>query len=81
MRVPGEVAVVGFDDIAAASLATPTLTTVAQDPRLAAQALVDTLIAQLREGRAERRLLPARLVVRRSCGASLGEADHHRRGD
>lgn len=66
LSVPGDVAVVGFDDITAASLATPPLTTVAQDARLAGAALVDTLLAQLRGEAPPCTTLPARLVVRKS---------------
>ena len=66
LSVPGDVAVVGFDDITAASLASPPLTTVAQDARLAGAALVDTLLAQLRGEAPPCTTLPARLVVRKS---------------
>jgi DNA-binding LacI/PurR family transcriptional regulator len=67
--VPGEVAVVGFDDIPSAGLANPPLTTIAQNTRLAGEVLVETLLRRIREEPAEARMLPARLVVRRSCGA------------
>jgi len=61
--------VVGFDDIPAAGLANPPLTTIAQNTRLAGEVLVETLLRRIREEPAEARMLPARLVVRRSCGA------------
>ncbi|MGH8263450.1 MAG: LacI family DNA-binding transcriptional regulator [Steroidobacteraceae bacterium] len=70
--VPARVSVVGFDDIPSASLTNPPLTTVMQDTRLAGEALGDTLLKLVTEGRAEGRVLPARLVVRRSCGGSDG---------
>ena len=66
--VPGAVSVVGFDDIPAATLANPPLTTVMQDTRLAGEVLVDTLLRSIRAEPAEDRTLPARLVVRKSCG-------------
>jgi DNA-binding LacI/PurR family transcriptional regulator len=69
--VPGTVAIVGFDDIPAANLANPPLTTIAQDMRLAGQALVDTLLRQLCGEPSESRVLPTRLVVRRSCGSGV----------
>ena len=64
--VPGDVAVVGFDDISAASLASPGLTTVTQDPRPAAEALVEALIEAVEVGSTSSRLLPVRLTVRES---------------
>jgi len=70
LRVPEDVAVIGFDDIAAASLTNPPLTTVVQDSRLAGQKLVETLIGCIREEPVESALLPTRLVVRRSCGSN-----------
>jgi len=69
LAVPADVAVVGFDDIPAAGLANPPLTTIAQNTRLAGEVLVETLLHRIREEPAEARMLPARLVVRRSCGA------------
>jgi DNA-binding LacI/PurR family transcriptional regulator len=70
LKVPEDVAVIGFDDIPAASLAHPPLTTVQQDYRRAGEALVDTLVKQIRNEKADTAALPARLVVRRSCGAA-----------
>jgi DNA-binding LacI/PurR family transcriptional regulator len=67
--VPRDVAVVGFDDIPAASLASPALTTVMQDTRAAGEVLVDTLLRSIRGETIETRVLPTRLVIRRSCGA------------
>lgn len=67
--VPGAVSVVGFDDIPAASIATPPLTTVMQDTRLAGEALVDSLLRSVHGEPVENKVLPTRLVVRRSCGA------------
>jgi DNA-binding LacI/PurR family transcriptional regulator len=61
-----ETAIVGFDDIPAASLASPPLTTVTQDARHAAEALIDTLVGSIETGCAENRLLPVRLTVRES---------------
>ncbi len=68
LAVPDQVAVTGFDDILAASMANPPLTTVAQDSRAAGGALVDTLLALIRGEAAPSVVLPARLVVRRSSG-------------
>jgi DNA-binding LacI/PurR family transcriptional regulator len=65
-RAVPQTAVVGFDDIPAASLASPPLTTVTQDSRQAAEALIDTLIESIEAGAAADRILPVRLTVRES---------------
>ena len=67
-RVPGDVAVTGFDDILAAGLANPPLTTVTQQPGEAGALLVDTLLKLVRNEATESRMLPARLVARGSSG-------------
>src|SRR6185503_13284064 len=43
LSVPGDIAVVGFDDIEAAALVRPALTTIQQDPHALGAAAVDTL--------------------------------------
>jgi DNA-binding LacI/PurR family transcriptional regulator len=67
-RVPGDIAVTGFDDILAAGFCNPPLTTVAQDARAAGERLVDTLLALVRSDPVDSVVLPARLVVRASSG-------------
>jgi DNA-binding LacI/PurR family transcriptional regulator len=66
LDVPGDIAVVGFDDIPAASLANPPLTTVQQDYRRAGEVLVDALLKQIRNQTADTTALPAKLVIRKS---------------
>lgn len=66
VRVPEDVAVVGFDDIPAASLANPPLTTVAQDAGAAGRTLVELLLGRIRDEPVASITLPTRLVVRRS---------------
>jgi len=61
-----EVAIVGFDDIPAACLASPPLTTVTQDARAAAEALVDALIEAIETGKTADQVLPVRLTARAS---------------
>jgi DNA-binding LacI/PurR family transcriptional regulator len=68
--IPDEVAIVGFDDIPAASLSTPRLTTVDQDARRAGEALIEALIEAVEQGHAKNRLLPVRLKIRESSRAA-----------
>ena len=71
LRVPEDIAVVGFDDSPIASLTSPTLTTVRQPIyRLGAEA-ARLLIDQLQDGPPEpqRERLPVEMVIRDSCGA------------
>ncbi|HEX8553657.1 MAG TPA: substrate-binding domain-containing protein [Sphingomonas sp.] len=66
LRVPDDIKVAGFDDIPAASLANPPLTTVAQDAGAGGRALVETLLDRIADRAVASRTLPTRLVVRRS---------------
>jgi DNA-binding LacI/PurR family transcriptional regulator len=69
IAIPGDVAVIGFDDIPAAGLAYPPLTTVQQDYRLAGETLVDTLLKLVDGIPTTSEMQAAKLVVRKSCGA------------
>jgi DNA-binding LacI/PurR family transcriptional regulator len=69
ISVPKDVAVIGFDDIPAALLAHPPLTTIQQDYRLAGETLVDALLGQIRNEQVNATMLPAKLIVRKSCGS------------
>ncbi len=66
--IPEDVAIVGFDDIPAASLTSPPLTTLVQDLKSAGELLVDSLLAQIEDRPPPTRTLPARLMIRRSSG-------------
>lgn len=68
-RVPGDIAVVGFDDIPIASMTRPPLTTVHQNIARAGEVLVDTLLAQIDGRDAPVPPLSVDLVVRASSGA------------
>lgn len=67
-RVPDDVSVVGFDDIAESSSFVPPLTTVHQDFAEVGRLCVDGVLRQIRNETAERgtTLVPTRLVVRDS---------------
>jgi len=69
LNVPQDVAVVGFDDIPAASYVRPPLTTVRQDTIAAGQALVEHVIRRIEGEDVAPMLLRPRLTVRESCGA------------
>ncbi len=66
--VPGDVAVVGFDDAPVAATTDPPLTTVAQPLGEMTRLVVELLLAQVAGGEPERaRVCPTRLVVRGSA--------------
>ncbi len=67
LSIPGDVGLVGFDDIPLAAFTHPPLTTVAQDATRAGAALVEGLIAQIRGEDIATTVLPPRLVVRQSA--------------
>lgn len=69
LDIPKDVAIVGFDDIPAAGMTHPPLTTIHQDYNQAGEVLVDTLLGQIRNVQAITAVLPAKLTVRQSCGA------------
>ena len=77
VRVPGDIAVTGFDDIPVARFLTPPLTTVRVGiAELGARALERLLDAMTGERQAHERrheVLPVSLVVRGSCGATPPE--------
>lgn len=68
LRVPDDVAVAGFDDIPISGFTNPSLTTVQQDTKQAAQILVESLVSLVQGEPVESRTIPATLVVRRSTG-------------
>jgi len=67
--VPGDVAVVGFDDMPLAAHVTPALTTVRQDIREASEGLVQSIVGLIQGQPVESTLMAPRLVVRDSCGS------------
>ncbi|HEV8693307.1 MAG TPA: substrate-binding domain-containing protein, partial [Lysobacter sp.] len=77
LRVPEDVAVVGFDDLRLSAFLTPPLTTVRAPTesvgRLAAEQLFEVLDKQ---GSSGITLLPTELIIRRSCGCDVNVGVH-----
>jgi DNA-binding LacI/PurR family transcriptional regulator len=72
LDVPGDVAIVGFDDLDLARLTNPPLTTVRFDPEGLGAAAFELLHARLQGKRPRNRVLPSELVVRRSTVGAGG---------
>jgi LacI family transcriptional regulator len=75
LRVPQDVALVGFDDVPAASVIEPTLTTVRQPIERLGCMAVEVLLSVLEglpeeEPSVQRIVLPTELAVRVSCGST-----------
>jgi LacI family transcriptional regulator len=75
LRVPEDMSIVGFDDVALASAVVPALTTVAQPIADLATQAMQLLIARIQEGDnyrpGQRVVLDTKLVVRESCAPLL----------
>jgi len=74
-QVPHDIALIGFEDIPAASVIEPALTTVRQPIDRLGSMAVDLLLSVLEnsseeEAPAHRIILPTELVVRASCGSA-----------
>lgn len=73
-KVPGDLSLVGFDDIPAASVIEPALTTIRQPITHLGSMAVEVLLSDLErhedgESAVQRVVLPTELVVRASCGS------------
>ena len=74
LRVPEDMAVTGFDDIAMARYLNPPLTTVHVDAFRLGERAVERLLAIGHDGaQPGHEELPTRLVIRGSCGSPLGD--------
>jgi DNA-binding LacI/PurR family transcriptional regulator len=67
--VPGDVSVVGFDDMPLAAHVSPALTTVQQNARIGGAGLVEGIVGMIKGQPVESRLMAPTLVIRESCGA------------
>ncbi len=71
LRVPEDVAIVGFDDVSFASLLSPALTTVRAPIEDVGRMAAEKLVAQIQGQVVDMlTLLPTELVIRRSCGCT-----------
>jgi len=74
LQVPGDIALIGFDDIPTASYVTPPLTTVHAPTQKLGEEAMDRLLARLSgETTPTHQTLETRLTVRKSCGCSSPE--------
>jgi DNA-binding LacI/PurR family transcriptional regulator len=74
IHIPGDLAIVGFDDIDIAKFAPSPLTTIRQDTHRIGSLAVDSIISRI-EGKETtvRMILEPELIVRSSCGYSIKE--------
>jgi LacI family transcriptional regulator len=72
LRVPGDMAVTGFDDIYASRVVTPALTTVRQPLRELGHQAAQRLFARIedRDLPPQAEILPTQCEIRASCGCS-----------
>jgi PAS domain S-box-containing protein len=69
IRVPGDVAAIGFDDIAQGRVSTPPFTSVASPFYKVGGQAVETLLALIGGAQVQQKeVMPTRLVIRQSCG-------------
>lgn len=76
LRIPDDMALVGFDDLPAAASITPALTTVRQSVADIGRVIAEVLLAQIegRQATPVHTILPTELIVRASCGAAASDA-------
>lgn len=75
LSVPGDIAVVGFDDVKYSQLLGPPLTTIRQPCKALGQAALQVMFDRIRQPELPARtvLLETSLIVRRSCGAQTDQ--------
>jgi LacI family transcriptional regulator len=73
VAVPGEVSIIGFDDLAPARQATPALTTIRVPTTRMGEAAADFVLAALAGGNPAALEIPFKLVIRASTGPAPGE--------
>ena len=80
LRVPADVAIVGYDDHEISRIANPTITTVTLPLFLMGQVAAENLLRQLAADDIEyaEQLIPGELIIRQSCGAPEGNGVYAR---
>ncbi|TDF35532.1 LacI family transcriptional regulator [Alteromonadaceae bacterium M269] len=71
LKVPQDVAVVGYDNIPVSAFSTPPLTTVQQNTLLAGKLLVENLLKLINNEPVSDILMPPELITRDSCGRQV----------
>ncbi len=66
LRIPDDIALIGFDDVAMAQNMSPPLSTVKQDVETAARSMVDMLFRRMAGEETPSSVIPARLMIRES---------------
>ena len=74
LKVPGDVSVVGFDDMPLAAYVSPGLTTVQQNAQVGGDALVEGIVNLIEGKPVHSGLMAPKLIVRKSCGANIRSA-------
>jgi LacI family repressor for deo operon, udp, cdd, tsx, nupC, and nupG len=77
VKIPEEIALVGFSDIRLSSMVSPPLTTIREDTHSMSHEAVNLLINQLGKQRSRKyeKKLPGKLIVRKSCGSTVLTSD------
>ncbi len=77
LRVPNDIAVIGYDDLADANRMTPPLTTVRQPTQQMGSIAAETLINLIENPHSQPHhiILPSQLIIRESCGSKLHSAN------
>lgn len=68
VSIPGDVSIVGYDNLRLAAYCHPSLTTISQDMAKAGRMMVSKLLASTENGQMRSERLPTELIVRESCG-------------
>lgn len=71
IRVPEDIAVVGYDDISVSAFVSPALTTIRQDIPAGAVMLIEKMMQTIGGDPPKSEVLPTKLIVRRSCGGAI----------